>query len=104
MPLLTGIFLLNIILIFVDASIGHHVVPGALRQFGGKDGGLRLPIPWILAVTVALYMFFNCLGFFRGNVVIILVVTVLVIVEILAAGTDEKARGQTLINNREGTA
>ncbi len=74
---LFAIFAGNFILVLVDATLGYHLAPRLIRP-GATDpetvarltGGLRR----LLSCVVALYMFFNCFAYFRGNVVLILVV------------------------------
>jgi len=76
------LFLVNFLLIFADAMLGHRTVPRLLLRIG--SGGQASPVSWILAGMVALYMFFNCLGYFRDKPVLLILVTVLVVAEIAA--------------------
>lgn len=63
----TYIFVANIFLTFIDATIGYHAAP-ALALLMGTDEeesepavrGVRRLLSWV----VALYMFFNCLAYF----------------------------------------
>lgn len=66
-PYLPYIFVGNIFLVFIDATIGYHAAP-ALSLLAGNDGegaeravvGVRKLLAWV----VTLYMFFNCLAYF----------------------------------------
>lgn len=64
---LTYIFVANIFLTFIDATVGYHAAP-ALALLAGNDEddrertsrGVRKLLSWV----VTLYMFFNCLAYF----------------------------------------
>lgn len=82
---LLPIFILNILLVLVDASLGYFVAPRLLRRIGvegeeaGEDsGGVRS----LLAGVVALYAFFCCLAYFRASLVWLLFLTALIILDI----------------------
>lgn len=62
----TYIFVANIFLIFIDATIGYHAAP-SITMLAGADSAGEGPVRGVrrlLAWVVALYMFFNCLAFF----------------------------------------
>jgi len=63
----TYIFVANIFLTFIDATIGYHAAPALALMVGtdeeeseGTVRGVRRLLSWV----VALYMFFNCLAYF----------------------------------------
>jgi hypothetical protein len=82
---LTAIFIGNFLLVLIDATLGYHLVPRLIRP-GATDpatvarltGGMRR----LLSCVVALYMFFNCFAYYRGNVVGILVVGGVILLDI----------------------
>jgi hypothetical protein len=78
---LLPIFLVNWLLVIVDAAFGYHLAPLMVQRTGGAAGtvkGLRR----LLAAMVALYMFFSCLAYFRGHTVFLLVVTGLLLLDL----------------------
>jgi|MudIll2142460700_1097286.scaffolds.fasta_scaffold1602392_1 Na+-driven multidrug efflux pump len=86
-PYLLPLFIVNLILILADATIGWHVAPALLRRLSPDDEtaeqsarGMRA----LLGGVVALYMFFNCLGYFRQSGVTLLVVTLIVVADMVA--------------------
>lgn len=63
----TYIFVANIFLIFIDATVGYHAAPSIAMLAGGggqADEGPVRGVRKLLGWVVALYMFFNCLAFF----------------------------------------
>ncbi len=82
---LIAIFVVNFLLVLVDATLGYHLAPRLIRP-GATDpetvvrlaGGLRR----LLSCVVALYMFFNCFAYFQGNFVLILVVGGVILLDI----------------------
>ncbi|WP_026840804.1 hypothetical protein [Citrifermentans bremense] len=63
----TYIFVANIFLIFLDATVGYHAAPSiTLLAGGGEQAGEEAVrgVRRLLAWVVALYMFFDCLAFF----------------------------------------
>ena len=80
------IFISNIFLTFIDATIGYHAAP-VLARIGASD---QEGIEWatqgvrkLLAGVVALYMFFNCLAYFNGRTLLILIVTSVIVIDIV---------------------
>ena len=77
------IFIVNTLLVLVDAALGYHFVP---RLLSGMDepeaveAGVRTT-RGLLPVVVALYMFFNCLGYFQGCTTYLLAVSCLLLVD-----------------------
>lgn len=86
-PYLLHIFIANFLLVLVDATMGYHLAPLLARR-GAEDeeeadwGTLR--IRRLLSWVVALYAFFNCYAYFRGNAVFLLVVSALILLDITA--------------------
>ncbi|BDV44500.1 hypothetical protein GURASL_34230 [Geotalea uraniireducens] len=87
------VFVLNILLILGDASLGYHVVPALLGKHAAAvedeepDAAAATALAAqrtrpLLAGVVALYMFFTCLGYFRHSAVAMLVVTGVVVLDI----------------------
>ena len=78
-----SLFTLNTLLVLLDASLGYHLAPRLLRLPDAEESELRertiRAVRRFLGGLVALYMFFNCLGYFRGNNVLLLIVTALVV-------------------------
>ncbi|MBI5483612.1 MAG: hypothetical protein HY888_04010 [Deltaproteobacteria bacterium] len=74
------IFVANIPLILIDAALGYHMAP---RLLSGYEEELAQSVLQstrsLLAAVVALYMFCNCLGYFQGNTLYLLIVTGLVL-------------------------
>lgn len=83
--LLLPIFIINMLLVLVDASLGFHLAPVLFRVSGGNPetsaAGIR-SLRLLLTGVVALYMFFNCLAYFRNNAPLLLVVTALILFDL----------------------
>jgi hypothetical protein len=96
-----SIFFLNILLVLADASLGYHLAPRLLRQPDSEEPELRetaiRTVRRMLTVLVSLYMFFNCMGYFNGNIELLLVVTALVTCDLagqLYLGRSRQGGGQ----------
>lgn len=83
--LLLPLFVVNMLLVLVDASVGYHLAPLLFRAGGGDPeaaesgvGGVRK----LLTGVVLLYMFFNCLAFFRNNGPLLLLITCLILFDL----------------------
>lgn len=76
--LLLIIFVLNILLVLLDATVGYHLAPGLLRMTANRDDEAQKDtlrkIRNLLSGLVALYMFVNCLGYFGRNFVLMMIV------------------------------
>jgi hypothetical protein len=83
--LLLPFFVVNLLLILIDASVGFYLAPVLYRVGGGEpeasESGAR-SIRVLLTGVVTLYMFFNCLAYFRQNTPLLLVVTGLVLCDL----------------------
>jgi len=79
------IFIINTVMVLVDTAIGYHLAP---RLLAGMDepeaveAGVRTT-RGLLPAIVALYMFFNCLGYFQGRTAYLLSVSGLVLVDLV---------------------
>ncbi|WP_306536277.1 MATE family efflux transporter [Geobacter sp.] len=81
---LLPLFIVNIVIILADAAIGYHVAPALMRRFTPDPETADLSVRGMrtmLGGVVALYMFFNCLGYFRHNGIMLMAVTAIVVVD-----------------------
>lgn len=80
--LLLFLFALNILLILLDASLGYHLAPHLLLLTGQDDPELHesavRSVRSMLTLLVGLYMFLNCLGYFRNNGTLVMIVTTMI--------------------------
>ncbi|HPX62287.1 MAG TPA: hypothetical protein PLN25_11040 [Deltaproteobacteria bacterium] len=77
------LFMLNIVLILADASFGYHMAPAMLSgmsESSAVEAGVKTTRR-LLSLVVALYMFFNCLGYFQQRLAYLLIVSGLVAVD-----------------------
>lgn len=77
------IFIFNTLMVLVDTALGYHFAPRLLAGMGepeAVEAGVRTT-RGLLPVIVALYMFFNCLGYFQGRTVYLLSVSGLILVD-----------------------
>lgn len=84
---LLPIFVVNFVLVLCDASLGFFIVPHLLRREardGDEAGRAGRSAPTLLAVAVAVYMFFNCLAYNRQSIIYLLVVTGLILADLTA--------------------
>jgi hypothetical protein len=100
-----SIFIINTLLVLVDTAIGYHLAP---RLLAGMDepeaveAGIRTT-RGLLPAVVALYMFFNCLGYFQGRTVYLLAVSGLVLVDMaLQLWLRRKRRGMEPVDREDG--
>ena len=78
------LFLVNIVLVILDAAFGYHLIPNLLAGAGDPktaSAGVRAS-RGLLPVIVALYMFFNCLGYFQARPNFLMTVTCLVLIDL----------------------
>lgn len=84
--LLLSLFILNLLLVLLDASLAYHLAPRLLRMPDLEDPEQReaaiRSIRGMLTLLVVLYMFFNCLGYFRGNSGLLLIVTTMIVFDL----------------------
>jgi hypothetical protein len=83
--LLLSFFVINLILVLLDASVGYYLAPTLFRAGGGEpetaESGIK-SIRILLSGVVALYMFFNCLAYFRQNMALLYIVTALILLDL----------------------
>jgi hypothetical protein len=98
------IFICNTLLVLGVTSLGYHLAP---RLLGGMDEpeavetGVRTT-RGLLPLVVALYMFFNCLGYFEGRTSYLLGVSGLALVDgTLQLLLRHKRRGMDSSNGRD---
>lgn len=81
------VFILNLLLIFLDATVGYHLAPRLLRIAGAGDTEIReialQKVRRMLTGLVALYMFFNCLGYFGGNSTLLMIVAGMIVIDLV---------------------
>ena len=78
------IFICNTMMVLVVTSLGYHLAPCLLAGMDEPEtieAGVRTT-RGLLPVIVALYMFFNCLGYFQGRTVFLLAVSGLILVDL----------------------
>ena len=82
---LLPLFLLNTLLIIVDASLGYRFAPRLLQGMGDPEtaGPAVGPTRAMLSAVVALYMFFNCRGYYQARPGFLLAVLALVAADML---------------------
>jgi hypothetical protein len=84
--LLLIVFILNIALTLLDASLGYHLAPHLLRlspQDENSDPAVVIrSIRRMLSGVVLLYTFFNCLAYFRQDTTLMAVVTTLIMLDL----------------------
>jgi hypothetical protein len=78
------IFICNTVMVLVVTALGYHLAP---RLLSGMDepeaieSGIRTTRN-LLSLVVALYMFFNCLGYFEGRTAYLLGVSGLLLLDL----------------------
>lgn len=81
------LFMLNTLLIILDAALGYFVAPLMLVKLGNDNsessGWSTVAVRRLLTVIVAFYMFFNCLAYFGGKNIFMMIVTGVVIFDIV---------------------
>lgn len=79
-------FSLNIALILLDASLGYHLAPQLLRLTPHNEdsdpAAVVRSIRRMLTGVVTLYMFFNCLAYFRQDTSLMAIVSVLILLDL----------------------
>jgi hypothetical protein len=98
------IFIINTVMVLVDTALGYHLAPRLLAGVDEPEAvetGVRTTRN-LLPVVVALYMFFNCLGYFQGRTVYLLSVSGLVLVDlVLQLLMRHKRRGMDTVERKE---
>jgi len=76
-----SLFLLNTLMVLLDASLGYFMAPHL--PVGEKDSEtVARTMRGLLPVIVALYMFFNCLGYFQARSICLLTVSGLLVLDL----------------------
>ncbi len=95
--ILLSLFILNILLVLLDASLGYHLAPRIVRMRGQEEPELQesavRSVRGLLTALVVLYMLFNCQGYFNGNRTLLLLVTAMVVFDLA---------GQLYLKRRSG--
>ena len=79
------LFLLNTLLIIVDAALGYFVAPLMLVRMNddnGSGGWSTVAVRRLLTIVVAFYMFFNCLAYFGDKNLLLVIVSGVVVFDI----------------------
>jgi hypothetical protein len=99
------IFIINTVMVLVDTAIGYHLAPRLLAGMDEPEAvetGVRTTRS-LLPVVVALYMFFNCMGYFQGRTVYLLAVSGLVMTDMaLQLWLRRKRRGMEHVDREDG--
>lgn len=83
--LLLVIFVLNIFLVFLDAIVGYYLVPRLLRIDTNERAARNAAVLSVrrkLSGLVALYMFINCMGYFRKDSLLLMIVAGMIAVDL----------------------
>lgn len=78
------IFIVNSLMILVDASLGYYFAPQLLSGVDdaeAMESGIKTTRK-LLSAVVALYMFFNCLGFFQKRSAYLFAVSGLILLDL----------------------
>jgi hypothetical protein len=78
------IFIGNTVMVLVVTALGYHLAPRLLSGLDEPEAfetGVRTTRK-LLPLVVALYMFFNCLGYFEGRTAYLLGVSGLLLVDL----------------------
>jgi hypothetical protein len=78
------IFICNTVMVLVVTALGYHLAPRLLSGMDEPEAvetGVRTTRN-LLPLVVALYMFFNCLGYFEGRTTYLLGVSGLVLLDL----------------------
>jgi hypothetical protein len=78
------LFAVNLLLILADASLGYHLAPVLVRMRVDEEGEPFLhpqSLRRFLGMVVALFTFVNCMGYFRGNTLLLLVLFVAILLD-----------------------
>lgn len=65
--LLLPLFVVNTVMILVDAALGYHFTPqllSGIEDTEAMESGIKTTRR-LLSAVVAIYMFFNCTGYFQ---------------------------------------
>ena len=79
-----ALFLLNSLLVLLDASLGYFMVPHLAAGTEDPEAAESVvrTTRGLLPAIVALYMFFNCLGYFQARTPYLLAVSGLLLLDL----------------------
>ena len=80
-----AIFIVNTLMVLVVTAMGYLFAPVLMSGVGEEEAveaGVRTT-RGLLPVVVALYMFFNCLGYFQGRTIYLLSISGLILVDLV---------------------
>ena len=79
------IFILNIVLVLFDVSIGYHLAPLLCRGTEDGDDGQRTlyGMRRFLSGVVALYTLLNCIAYSKGSPVFLILVTGIIMIDMV---------------------
>lgn len=84
--LLLPLFILNFVLVLVDASLGYHLAPHLIAATATDEPDHAITatrtIRRLLTGVVILYTFFNCLAYYRWDLSLMAIVTVLILADL----------------------
>ena len=99
------IFICNTLMVLVVTSLGYHLAPLLLSRMDepeAVEAGVRTTRK-MLPLVVALYMFFNCLGYFDGSTGCLLAVSGLILTDlVLQLLIRHKRRSSGPVNHEHG--
>lgn len=91
------VFICNIFLTFLDATIGYYAAPTLARIGASDEAGVEWAtqgVRKLLAGVVALYMFFNCMAYFNQKTLLLMIVTSVIVLDIVCQmAVSRKLRG-----------
>lgn len=81
---LLPLFIVNCLMILVDASLGYHFTPQLLSGIENNEAmesGIKTTRQ-LLSVVVTIYMFFNCFGYFQRRPSYLFAVSGLIVMDL----------------------
>jgi hypothetical protein len=85
-PFVPYIFVMNIVLVLCDVSLGYHLAPLLGRSWAEDEEGAERTtrrMRKLLSTVVALYTLFNCIAYSRKSPVLLLIVTAVVLLDMV---------------------
>ncbi len=95
-PYILHIFILNMVLVLCDVSLGYHLAPLLGRRGAGDEEDAERTtrsMRKMLSAVVALYTFLNCLAYSRRNPLFLFIVTGIILLDMI---------GQFLVRRKLG--
>jgi hypothetical protein len=78
------LFVVNLLLTLMDASVGYHLAPVLVRMRLDEEGEPMVQprtLRSFLGVVVALFTFVNCSGYYRGSMILLQVLAVAILLD-----------------------